>query len=86
MHGFGQFGFQVGDIRDDAAEAFFVEFERFGHVVEHAQVIHNQAMRLFVAVGAVDARDGLQRRHIINLCGREHNIITITNPPTGDNL
>ena len=53
--------FRLDDIGNDLAEAFFVEFQRFGDVIEDAQVIHDQAVGLFVAVGAVGARDGLQQ-------------------------
>lgn len=61
LHGCGEFGLEVDDIRDDAAEACFVEFERLGNVVEDAEVIHDETVGLFIAVGAVGARDGLQQ-------------------------
>ena len=61
LHGGGEFGFEVDDIRDDAAETFFVEFERLGNVIEDAEVIHDETVGFFIAVGAVGARDGLQQ-------------------------
>ena len=41
----GNLAFRFDDIRDDPAEAFFVELQRLGHIVEDAQIIHDQAVR-----------------------------------------
>jgi hypothetical protein len=43
-------------------DALLVELQRLGHVVEDAEVVHDQAVGLLVAVGAVRAADGLQQR------------------------
>lgn len=61
LHGCGEFGLEVDDIRDDAAETFFVEFERLGNVIEDTEIIHDETVRLFIAVGAVGSRNGLQQ-------------------------
>ena len=47
---------------DHAAEALLVELERLRHVVEHAEVVDDETVRLLVAVGAVRAADGLEQR------------------------
>jgi hypothetical protein len=57
----GSLVLELDDVGDDLAEAFFVEFERLGHVVEDAEVVDDQAVGLLVAVGAVGAGDGLQQ-------------------------
>ena len=48
-------------LRDDLLHAFLVELQRLGHVVEDAEVVHDQAVGLLLAVGAVRAADRLQQ-------------------------
>ena len=53
---------QLVDVRDDLGDAFLVELERLGHVVEDAEVVDDQAVRLRLAVGPVRAADRLEQR------------------------
>ena len=47
---------------DDASDALLVELDRLGHVVEYAEVVDDQPVRLGLAVRPVRAADGLKQR------------------------
>ena len=66
LHGFWEFQFQAQHVINNFAEAFFVELQRLGNIIEDAEIIHDETVSLakHIAVGAVGARDGLQERVI----------------------
>ena len=51
---------ELVNIGDDLLHRFLVEVEGAGDVVEDADVVHDQAVRLLLAADAVGAADGLQ--------------------------
>ena len=62
LHCIGKPAYKFVDVRDDASDAFLVELDRLGHVVEDAQVVDDQAVCFCFAVGSVGAADRLQQR------------------------
>ncbi len=64
LHGARKLGAEVGDVGDHLAETFLVELQSRSDVVENAQIVHDEAVRLPVAVGAVGARHCLQQRMV----------------------
>ncbi len=61
MHGPGQLFLERRDIADDALEARLVEHECLCHVIEHAQIVDDQPVRLGAAIRAVGAADRQQQ-------------------------
>ena len=59
LHRLGQLGTQFGDIRYRFLNALLVELQRLRHIIKDAQIIHDQAMRLFVVVWTIGTADGL---------------------------
>ena len=58
----------------DLLHGLFVEVQRPGHVVEDADVVHDQAVGLFLAEGAVGAADGLQEVVVLHRLVEVHHL------------
>ena len=70
----GQLVLQLLDVGDDLLDALLVELQRLGHVVKDADVVHDQAVRLLVAIGAVGAADGLQQGVVLHRLVEVHRL------------
>jgi len=60
LHPDGQRFTQLVDVCDDLLHGSLVEVECTSHVVEYADVVHDEAVGLLLAEGAVSPADGLQ--------------------------
>ncbi len=61
-------------LRHDLLHGLLVEVQRLGHVVEDADVVHDQAVRLLLAEGAVGAADGLQEVVVLHRLVEIHHL------------
>ena len=55
-------------------EAFFIELQRLCYIIEHAQVIHDQAVGLGLAEGAVGPANGLQEVVVLHRLVEIHHL------------
>jgi hypothetical protein len=70
----GSWSFSPAMLPTTLSEPLLVELQRLGHVVEHAEVVDDEAVRLLVAVGAVGAADGLQQRVVAQRLVQVHRL------------
>ena len=66
LHKPRQHGLDLGDVLDHIADLLVIELERLGHIVEHADVVDDETIRLRFAVHAVRAADRLQKRMVLH--------------------
>ena len=65
---------QLVDVRDDLLHRLLVEVQRPRHVVEDADVVHDQTVRLLLAERAVRAADGLQKVVVLHRLVEIHHL------------
>ena len=61
-------------LRYDLLHRLLVEVQRLGHIVEDAEVVDDQAVRLLLAVGAVRAADGLEQGVVLQRLVEVHRL------------
>ena len=72
-HHAGQLFLEVIQIGDDLLHCLFIEIEGRGHVIEDAEVIHDQAVGL-AGINTVGAADGLQQVVILHRLVEVHHL------------
>ena len=65
---------QFVDVRDDLLHGLFIEVERARHVVEDADVIHDQTVGLFLAESPVGPADCLQEVVVLHRLVEIHHL------------
>src|SRR6266550_4756085 len=61
LHSLRKLANQLADVRDDSGDALIIKLNRLGNIVEDAQVVDDQAVRLGLPVGSIRAADSLEQ-------------------------